>query len=31
MELLDGLLIISKIFLASNENDGEALAEMKNL
>ena len=29
MQLLDGLLVVAKIFLAANEDNGEALAEMK--
>lgn len=31
MELLDGLLVVAKILLASNENDWETLAEVKDL
>lgn len=30
-KLLDGLLIISKILLTSNKDDGKAIAEMENL
>lgn len=29
-ELLDGLGIVAQILLAANENDGQALAEVKN-
>ncbi len=31
MELLDGLLVVAKILLASDEDDGKALAEMQDL
>jgi len=31
VKLFDGLLIVTKILLASNEDDGETLAEMKDL
>lgn len=31
VELLDGLLVVAKILLASNENDWETLAEVKDL
>ena len=30
-ELLNGLLVVAKILLASDQDDGEALAEVKNL
>ena len=29
MELLNGLLVVTEILLAANEDDGEALAEMQ--
>jgi hypothetical protein len=29
VQLLDSLLVISQIFLAADEDDGEALAEMQ--
>jgi hypothetical protein len=31
VQLIDGLLVVTEIDLASNQNDREALAEMKNL
>jgi hypothetical protein len=31
VKFLDGLLIVSKILLTSNEDDGKALAEMQDL
>lgn len=31
MEFLDGFLVISEVLLASNENDGKAVAKMENL
>lgn len=31
VKLLDGLLVVSKILLASNKDDGKALAEMEDL
>lgn len=30
-ELLDGLLVVSQILLAADEDDGETLAEVQNL
>jgi hypothetical protein len=30
-ELLDGLGVVAQIFLAANKDDGEALAEVKDL
>jgi hypothetical protein len=30
-QLLDGLGVVSQILLASDQNDGQALAEVKNL
>jgi hypothetical protein len=31
VKFLDGLLVVSKILLTSNEDDGKALAEMQDL
>ncbi len=31
MQFFDGLLVVAEIFLAADEDDGKALAEVKNL